>query len=180
MILKKKSIIPDNKYPGTDYIPTLEALIIGQGPGRYEPSIITIEMEMKIWKEEKLFNTKGNEKRYRVQDVRTVLYEFNAKTGTLERACTYRGNKFEEKHFRFYERLIEEWMPAKKKKTAHPASYNAMIAKAYNAAEKIQQVFNAMKSQHNCKTKEKENLEYFLRGLQNICKYDKEKIKIKQ
>ena len=179
MILEKRLNIPDNKYPGNDHIPTLETLIIGQGPGRYEPSIITIEMEMKSWKEEKLFNTKGNEKRYKVQDVRTVLYEFNAKTGTLERACTYRGNKFKEKHFRFYERLIEEWVPAKNKKTAHPASYNATIAKAYNAAEKIRQAFYAMKNQHNCKTKEKENLEYFLHSLQNICEYDKEMIKIK-
>jgi regulator of sigma D len=183
MILEKRLAIPDSKYPNTSgsSIPTLDALVIGQGASRNAPSIITIEMEMKSWKEEKTFNTKNNnEKTYRLQEIRTVLYEFNAETGALERACTYRGNKFKEKHFRFYERLIDEWVPAKNRKVAHPASYNATIAKAYNAAEKIRQAICDQKNRYGCKTKEKENMEYFLRGLQNICNYDKEKIKIKQ
>jgi hypothetical protein len=196
MILERIIQIPDARYPDKDslppeLLPRVKLRIVGQGPRSDLPAILTVEVEQISWREVKkidVFSSIGpkkngqEDKEYAPYDEKTLLYQFNGVTGGLELACAYIGSKFNDRTFRYNERIVDEWHPPKNRRQERKRKQNEQnttVTKAYYYAEKVRKMLKAELNAYSIKIKEKDELEYFIRSLDNVCSYDKEKLKIK-
>jgi len=186
-----KGKVPDGK------LPTLDVLLIGEGRSNSKADTLTIYVEHRVWKETDIWkqyltahpnqnniNGNGNVQKYAAAKEITFMYEFDTNTGELKGAGVYRGSRTKDPYFRHKERLIEQWKPEmrnnKHVRKKEAESYNNTVIRAYQFVKTtVKSHLNYELGKNGIKMKEKDGLKYFMNAIENACKYDSEKIKIK-